>query len=114
MDVHVAGKITACPADPSLRRKAIEAVTTNVSARGLRLRTEHDIPRGSTVVLQLDVNHGGRVRTLRLKGEVVWSERVAGDQESFLLGVLLAGGRRRDMQVWTDTIFEEIRLSHRS
>ena len=100
--------IGACP-DLFLRWcRHLTAKTQNVSATGLLLCLDHPLAAGAKVCVAIPVEEGGRTQTLKLKGLVVWC-RADAIGETFHAGIDLDDHPRRAMEIWTRTIYDEIR-----
>jgi hypothetical protein len=124
-----------CPAEPTLVGSTITCSTLDASATGLRLCFTCAMP--DDAVLELHVGIAGQSQKCRLRGVVRWSSRLK-DGDGFFVGVelqnvppglaaqLLASisglfrrsnrparqGRRDELTVWREMIYERIRFLH--
>ncbi|MBI2345312.1 MAG: PilZ domain-containing protein [Deltaproteobacteria bacterium] len=81
-----------------------EAVSTDVSAGGLRLMTPTPLPNGSRI--DLDLILGERVDPLHAAGEVVWQHKLS--PTSYETGVVIQHMEDEDKKRFMQFIFDQM------
>jgi hypothetical protein len=104
----VEGKITRHPEDRQMKDKAFEGTVTDISALGIGLDTEADLPDTALVSMHVEINELGDIRKFKLDGEVRW-RTPPGTIGLRRVGILLTGRPTRHFRKWQDMIFAAIR-----
>lgn len=84
------------------------AEVKDASARGFRLRCEKALQKGQSLRLFVEVQPGAEPIPLRLRGRVVWV-RSEPDGQAVTAGIELADKPRRDICLWEQAMFDELR-----
>jgi len=98
-------KILWAVGDDSLAGKTYYCSTQDVSARGLKIRTEHDIPTGCAVCCWIGALDSPG--TVVLNGEVKWAKRLA-KEDAFLVGVELRPEPEDEFRAWNEIVMEKM------
>ena len=94
-------QVAACSGAPNLAGATLRASTADISASGLRLLLDQEVPVGCSLELWVKVE--GRPGTFLLTGEVRWTQPT-GRPGAHFVGVALAGGGSQDSQRWRELL----------
>jgi hypothetical protein len=105
---RVHGKITNHPEDKRRKGESFDATVTNVSALGLGIETEADLPDTTLLALVVELEDVEGSLKFKLDGEVRW-RTPPGTQGLHKVGILLLGRPRRHFNRWQEMIFSALR-----
>lgn len=105
---RVSGKMTKCEDNPERRGEVFEGTIVDVSAMGIGIMTETDLPDGTLVTMRVEMGEGRGSKRYRLKGEVRW-RTPPGTQGARRVGILLTGRPRWHFFLWQNMAFAAVR-----
>ena len=88
------------------RRPQFNGEVQDESASGFRLVCERPIHMGAVVKLWINVSCGADLKTIELRGDVVWSVT---NGETHEAGIQLRADPAQDMEIWVDAVAEDMR-----
>jgi hypothetical protein len=106
-EVPVEVKVVSCPGNPALRRQRYRCMTRDASICGLQIQSEVLLPPGTVLTIWVEVETDKETYTLELTGDVKWSNQFP--QAGCVAGIYLRDRPRGDMQLWMDTMSEELK-----
>ena len=90
------------------RRPQFQGIARGASMSGLQIQAEQVIPVGAVVKLWINMGAYAERMTLKLRGDVVWSEADAASG-LFWAGIRLHDRPKESITIWTKYIAERIR-----
>jgi c-di-GMP-binding flagellar brake protein YcgR len=101
-------KVVKCPQNRKLRGARIAGKTVDVSAEGMQIRYQEEIPVGSIMKLQVESAFAGLdPRTFKLQAEVV---RVESGEGEYLMGLKFGKRPRKEVEAWQEYVYATLRL----
>ena len=94
-------QVAGCSETPDRARATLRAATADISASGLRILVNEEVPVGCSLELWVKVE--SRPGTFLLKGEVRWI-RPAEASGAYVVGVALDPGNTRDSKRWQELL----------